>query len=360
MDKISIIIPVYNVEKYIQECLNSVLNQTYENLEIILVDDGSKDSSSEICESYAKKDDRIIVIHQENQGLSMARNTGLNRATGKYIMFLDSDDFYEINSCEVLYNEIRSKNADFVIGNYVHTKSNGEKWKEPFFDKDVYTRFKVSILDYKKSFSIMNSIVWNKIFRRDFIEKYSLRFIPGAIAEDAIFSTFCYTHTDNAYYINDVVYNYRQNDVNSTISTNCSKIYFSRINAAYKTIYKNFYDTNTLGFYRYFYARTVTYILCKIIDTNLLKNDKEIIEVLEMLDWFFNQKTQYNVVIVNEKLNNIIDSIIKKQYKEVLKKIKIIKEYRKNISDIEAQKMYVPNEKTYIEMSKYDYKYDIK
>ena len=132
MEKISVIIPVYNVEKFIEQSIKSVLNQTYKNLEIILVDDGSTDSSGSICDEYSKKDKRIKVIHQDNKGLSGARNSGLDIATGKYIMFLDSDDYFENNSCEILYSEIEKKQADYVIGNYIHTKYNGEKWKEPF------------------------------------------------------------------------------------------------------------------------------------------------------------------------------------------------------------------------------------
>lgn len=357
MDKISIIIPVYNVEKYLENCLEKVLNQTYKNLEIILVDDGSKDNSGKLCDEYAKMDSRIKVIHQKNGGLSMARNSGLDIATGKYIMFVDSDDYYELNSCELLYNEIKEKDADLVIGNYIHTKSNGEKWEKPLFDKELYKNFKLSIKDYKKSFFVMNSVVWNKIFKREFIEKYHLRFVSGAVAEDAIFSTFCYVHTDKAYFINDIVYNYRQNDSNSTISTNCSMNYFSKINEAYKMIFDNFNSTNNVGFYRYFYARITPYLLCKIIDTNIL-NEKEIVEVLQMLGWFFEQKNKYDVYIPNASLNDIIDKIINREYEEVLKQIKNVKEMRKNMTDVEAEKMYAPSKKIYIEMSKNDYKYN--
>ena len=106
MDKITVIMPVYNVQDYLREAIESVINQTYQNLEILIIDDGSKDISGKICDEYAKKDNRIKVIHQENKGLSGARNTGLLNATGKYIMFIDSDDKFEKYACKVMYEAI--------------------------------------------------------------------------------------------------------------------------------------------------------------------------------------------------------------------------------------------------------------
>ena len=232
-----------------------------------------------------------------------------------------------------------------------------KKWPYPLFDKKIYDNFKLSITDYKKSFFVMNSVVWNKIFKRDFIEKYHLRFVPGAIAEDAIFSTFCYVHTDKAYFINNVVYNYRQNEENVSISTNCSKSYFVKLNETYKKIYENFVSTNNIGFYRYFYARIMPYMLCKIIDTNLLKSDEEIIEILKMLKWFFQQKKDYQVITLDPFLNSVVENIISNNYYEALLEIKKVKKYRSKLSAIEAEKMYTPSKELYTKMSKYDNKY---
>lgn len=357
MDKISIIIPVYNVEKYIHTSIESVLNQTYSNLEIILVDDGTKDNCGKICDEYKKKDNRIKVIHQENMGLAEARNSGMKIATGKYIMFLDSDDFYEKNSCEVLYNEITKRDADFVIGNYIHVDTEGNKWENPLFDAKIYTNFKLSIRDYQKSFFVMNSVVWNKIYKREFIEKMNLKFIKGTLAEDAIFSTFCYVHSSNAYFINDIVYNYRQNAANSTISTTCTKKYFEKIDEAYKLIFENFETTNNIGFYRYFYARIMPYLLCKIIDSEALETDEEKIDVIKMLKWFFKQKEEYDVYVVNEMLNEIVNNILEENYENALKKIEEASQYRKKISCVKAEKMYAPNQELYKHMSENDYKY---
>ena len=116
---ISIIVPIYNVEKYLKKCIDSIINQTYKNLEIILVDDGSPDNCGKICDEYAKKDNRIKVIHKENGGVSSARNVGVENATGEYIGFVDSDDYIEKDMYEVLINNLKKENADIsIISNY--------------------------------------------------------------------------------------------------------------------------------------------------------------------------------------------------------------------------------------------------
>ena len=113
--KISIIVPIYNVEKYLRKCIDSILNQSYDNLQIILVDDGSPDNCPKICDEYLNKDNRIQVIHKSNGGLSSARNAGIKVANGKYIAFIDSDDYIELNMIEKLVNAIEKSNADLCI-----------------------------------------------------------------------------------------------------------------------------------------------------------------------------------------------------------------------------------------------------
>lgn len=108
-NKVSVIVPIYNAEKYIEKTINSLINQTLEDIEIILVDDGSPDNCPQICDEYAKKDGRIVVVHKPNGGLADARNAGMKVATAKYIMFLDADDLFELNSCENMYNIIENK-----------------------------------------------------------------------------------------------------------------------------------------------------------------------------------------------------------------------------------------------------------
>lgn len=122
-EKISIIVPIYNVEKYLERCVDSLVNQTYENIEIILVDDGSPDYCPQLCDEYAKKDSRIVVIHKKNGGLSDARNYGLCKASGEYILYVDSDDYIELDSCEKLVNGM-ANNVDMVVGAYKELRNN--------------------------------------------------------------------------------------------------------------------------------------------------------------------------------------------------------------------------------------------
>lgn len=146
---ITVIVPIYNVEKYLNKCVESILNQTYKNLEIILVDDGSPDNCPEMCDNLAKKDSRIKVIHKENGGLSSARNAGLDIMTGEYVIFIDSDDYFELNALEVLYNAVVDNNCDMAVGRYVMVYDN-EPDKTEFTDK-VYLYTKS---EYIRSFSI--------------------------------------------------------------------------------------------------------------------------------------------------------------------------------------------------------------
>lgn len=126
---ITIIVPIYKVENYLDKCVYSIIQQTYTNLEIILVDDGSPDNCGNICENYRKKDSRIKVIHKENGGLSDARNVGINSATGKYIAFIDSDDYIAINYIEELYKAIKKYNVQIALCSYILISESGEKTK---------------------------------------------------------------------------------------------------------------------------------------------------------------------------------------------------------------------------------------
>ena len=127
LDEISVIIPIYNVEKYLEKCIDSVLAQTYRNIEIILVDDGSTDKCADICDSYLKKDSRVKVIHKVNGGLSSARNAGLDIAEGDFISFVDSDDFIEKEMLEKLYEALMEADADMAVCNFRWIDTNGAR-----------------------------------------------------------------------------------------------------------------------------------------------------------------------------------------------------------------------------------------
>ena len=165
-DLISIIIPVYNVEEYIKECLDSLLNQTYKNIEIIIVDDGSKDGSGNICDEYAKKDNRIKVIHKENGGVSKARNVGLDIATGKYITFLDSDDYLFKEGIEALYNLCIENQADISIAGVQDVENGKETRKNPEFHC-VFDREGVLKAFLEERF--FQCVIWAKMYKRGLI-----------------------------------------------------------------------------------------------------------------------------------------------------------------------------------------------
>lgn len=181
---ISVIVPVYNVEKYLNECVDSILMQTFTDFEVILVDDGSLDGSGEICDRYTEKDDRVRVLHQENAGLSEARNTGIRMAQGRYICFVDSDDSIASEYCETLLCLLRGTDFDFSVC-AVLRYPDGEK---PQKNSEVTmtttysnTEFLRAQLERKSEFG-----VWNKLFRRELFDKLS--FAAGKIHEDVIFS----------------------------------------------------------------------------------------------------------------------------------------------------------------------------
>lgn len=187
---ISIIIPVYNVEKLLPRCINSLINQTYNNIEIILIDDGSTDNSLEICEEFSKRDSRIVIVKKQNGGQASARNIGLTYATGDYIAFVDSDDFVSENMYETLYKIIKKHDVDIVsCGHELVTE-------DTFFITDG-NKNEVVILDEKKIFlelakdKILRTYVWDKLYKR---EMFNGVFFPeGYVFEDvrAITEVLC-------------------------------------------------------------------------------------------------------------------------------------------------------------------------
>lgn len=177
---ISIIIPVYKVEKYLEKCIQSVINQTYENLQIILVDDGSPDNCGKICDEYAKKDHRIEVIHKSNGGLSDARNKGLEIAKGEYIGFVDSDDYIESDMYEVLYNLLKQYNADVSICNF-YTVSQ-EKIAIKNADNGIKEYNRIEILKEILLDNNIQSYAWNKLYKKELFDE--IKYPVGKKYED--------------------------------------------------------------------------------------------------------------------------------------------------------------------------------
>lgn len=356
MDKISIIIPIYNAEMYLREAIEAVLSQSYKKLEVILVDDGSKDHCFEICKEYEKMDKRVRIVKKENGGLSDARNAGLKVATGDFIMFCDADDFFELTACEKMLKEITKQQADFVTANYIYTYQNGEKWNKPVFPADKYSNFELSIDDHFHSFYVLNSSVCNKIFRKSFLDELGIEFVKGLYAEDAIFTTYCFIKAKKVVYLPDVIYNYRQRQEITSISYSCDRVYFDKINKAYQLIYQNFKDNEEIGFYRYIYAKNMNYIIYKLIDSkNVTKEEKK--KVFQEMRWFFVLSKQLDVPACQKCIRRVIDSIEKKEYHKALAYCDVIQEVRSYMTGEIKEDMSRPKQEDYAKMAEKDIEY---
>ena len=209
-DLISIVVPIYNVENYLNECIESLIKQTYKNIEIILVDDGSSDNCSNICEEYAKKDTRIKVIHKEHGGPSEARNYGIDIATGTYMVFVDSDDYVDVKYVEMLYNAIKTNNTKVSQCNFWKINDKGEFIEKVGYLDNQIKNGKDMIMDLYNGYSIVNIVAWNKMYAIELFD--NLRYPVGKIHEDEYITYKIFYNTDKIAVINEYLYNYRQNE----------------------------------------------------------------------------------------------------------------------------------------------------
>lgn len=229
---VTVIIPVYNVEAYLKQCVLSVINQTYKNLEIILIDDGSTDGSGAICDSFKFLDNRVKVIHKNNTGLGLTRNVGIEKAHGEYICFIDSDDFISNDMINQLMIGISNSKADTVIGGYTRVNENGEKLYSKNYVSEVYQapNVKLKLLPrligsspYKKD-SIKMS-VWNVIFSMKVIRENNIKFVSERqyISEDIIWDMDYYSKAKKVKILNVSGYCYRVRNNSLTRDFNYKK-----------------------------------------------------------------------------------------------------------------------------------------
>ena len=191
MPELSIIVPVYNVEKYLPKCIESILAQTFTDFELILIDDGSPDRCGEICDEYAAKDSRIVVIHQKNQGVSAARNAGLDAARGTYIGFVDSDDWIEPEMYQTLMTVAKDRNASLTACSYCLNDAMPERLAGALSEECLFRGGKQLLLDLYAKPSVLMGTCCTKVFAKDMIG--SARFIEGlTIWEDLVFLQSCY------------------------------------------------------------------------------------------------------------------------------------------------------------------------
>jgi len=221
MVKISIIVPVYNVEKYIQKCLESLINQTLKDIEIILVNDGSTDNSVEIINLYQKKDNRIILINQKNNGQGSARNKGLEIAQGTYISFVDSDDYIEINMLEKMYKLATKEKADICFCNQ---KRVNEKYQITGYDT-LNINGKFGNISTNSNLLLLNMGPCNKIYKNTFLKKNNLKFPITKLLwyEDLPFVAETILNAKKICWTDDYLYNYLQRDNSTMNNTNIKK-----------------------------------------------------------------------------------------------------------------------------------------
>ena len=265
MPKISIVVPIYNVEKYLKQCIESIINQTLQDIEIILVDDGSPDNCPQICDEYAKKDNRIKVVHKKNGGLSSARNAGIEVATGDFIGFVDSDDYIELDMYEKMYNIAKENHVDFVVSDYYKVSDKGKIITTIDMNEGIYDKNRI-IKEIFPSLIMGDDINYGKLlsvcyclYRRDLFIKNNLLFDDEIkYSEDNLFSSIIGYKANNFYYMKgSYLYNYRYNpnSISSTYKPDAWSVYL-KMNNKLKNLFLNIEDYD---FRNQLYAHIIYY-----------------------------------------------------------------------------------------------------
>ena len=334
--KVSIVIPVYNVEKYIDECMNSAINQTLKEIEIIAINDGSTDSSLEKLKYYEQKYDFVKIINQENKGVSRARNLGLEAAKGEFIYFLDSDDYIELDSIEYCYNIAKKNSLDILTFDAKSFEDSEYKGKKLIEDYDRSRKLKSIVMkgedfyNYAKKYRGYTTPIWLNLYRRSFLIDNKLYFYEGIIHEDELHTFKSILLASAVMYIPKQFFNRRVRS--NSIMT--SKITYKNAHSMYivsEEAYK-FYNKNINKFdektkiniienIRFFYKSTLMY--CDNMDENLNLKDNfrnKIICCLNKNEELLDKKI--NLQIYNKKLYYIIEDIklkIKTNIKKLIK-----------------------------------------
>lgn len=214
--KISIIIPVYNVERYLEKCLDSVINQSYLDLEIILVNDGATDNSKSICESYLVKDSRIQLINKRNGGLSDARNAGLKVATGAYVWFVDSDDWIAENAISILVEAIQLNNCEVIGFSFFDYFEDTHQYSEVRYSQQIN---KTTGRDFINQCTFFYTGAWSYIYKKSFLDATSITFKLGQLHEDDYFNLSCFGRIKEIVKIPNGLYFYRRRENSITTTT---------------------------------------------------------------------------------------------------------------------------------------------
>lgn len=261
MPQVSVIVPIYNVEKYLSKCIESLVNQTLQDIEIILVNDGSTDNSGNIAKQYAEKyKDKIKYVEKENGGLSDARNFGMNFATAEYIAFLDSDDYIEKTAYEEMYNKAKTENADYVECDFI--------WEYPNKAKEDK---RINYNNKKEMLALVRVVAWNKLIRREKIINNNLIFPKGLRYEDVEFTYMLIPHLEKTAYVDKcfVHYTQRENSIANVQNERTAEIFtiLNNVIEYYKqnNIYDQYKEELEYNYARYLLCSSLKRI-CKIQD----------------------------------------------------------------------------------------------
>ena len=318
MPKVSVIVPIYNVEKYLEKCINSLLSQTLEDIQIILVNDGSKDNSGNIAKECEKNNkNRIIYVEKENGGLSDARNYGLKYATGDFIAFLDSDDYIEKNAYEEMYNKAIEENADYVECDFI--------WE---FPNKIRVDKQYPYKNKKEMLSFVRVVAWNKLIKRQLITDNNLEFPKGLRYEDVEFTYKLIPFINKFAYVDKPFIHYvqREGSIANVQNERTAEIFtvLDNVIEFYKknNIYEEYRDE-----LEYNYAR---YLLCSSLKRMCKIKDKTIREKLLTESWkrlnsnFPNWKENVILKTVNTGKNKYMRTVNKSTYKIYSKILEII------------------------------------
>lgn len=322
-DKISIVIPVYNVEKYLDRALKTVVNQTYRNIEIVIINDGSTDKSEDIILKYKENDERIIYIKQKNTGLSEARNAALKKITGEYVFFFDSDDFLELNIIEVLHNVIEKENADMAIsGYYVYNEENKVRHEINHINKEteIIDTKKVDFMKEQYINHKYENHVWDKLYKTSIIKENNLNF-KSQMIEDILFNMEIYPYLKKIVYIKQPLYNYciRNTSITGKYNENLFDMYIK----LFELLERYSVEENIKFSYQKFLEYNV-YNLLVLCANNHFKNKKYHRFFLDIEKLYKNKK----ILNYNEQLSNDINELILNKHKR--KFIKLMCKYIKN------------------------------
>lgn len=301
-DKISIIVPIYNVEKYLNKCVDSLLNQTYKNLEIILVDDGSPDNCFKICEDYSKNEN-IVVIHKENGGLSDARNYGLKEASGKYVMFIDSDDFVENDMVEYLYKILKDNNADVSICNYnLFYEDNSLNNKIGVEIESDLILNKYEALNLLLEDKIIQSFAWNKLYKRTLFD--GITYPKGKIMEDVGTTYKLFTKAEKIVVGKEPKYNYLQRS-GSILHHKKAKYYIDYFDLSYKR-YKDLIKENKKLENNYLKMLYLSFDILLVEDENVQEYLMQI-DIMKIINDIYSKMNEQKIVLPrNAKIKKII------------------------------------------------------